>query len=139
VIFVGNIRPYFSPKAVISCSSFQYIEFQRPLQILTPFYIVFIIWASLQSSTGGVKIPHLDKVLHIGVYGLLAMIISLAWPKISKVKIWAACLVFGGLMELAQGSLTSGRMPSVWDFTANGAGALAALIVVVFLNQKFTR
>lgn len=152
MIFAGNIRPYFSPKPVISCSSFQYIEnvmkasdtflpasFRRPLQILTPFYIAFIIWASLQSSTSDLEIPYFDKILHAGVYGILFMIITLAWPKISNIRIWVACFIFGGLMEVAQGTLTSVRTPSFLDLMANGFGAFVALIVIFILNQKFAR
>jgi len=152
VVFVGNIRPYFSPRVVISCSSFLYsgkvmtasetflpASFCKALRFFVPLYVMFIAWASLRSSTGSSSIPHFDKILHIGVYGLLAMAISLAWPRISKIKIWAACLLYGGVLEIAQGTLSFGRTPSVGDFTANGLGALAALLLVSLLNQKFTR
>jgi len=114
-------------------------SFLRPLRICIPFYGLFIAWASLRTTTGGATIPHFDKILHAGVYGLLAMAISLAWPQISKIKIGIACLLYGGALEIAQGTLTTGRMPSFWDFTANGVGAFTALIVIYFLNQKFTQ
>jgi len=150
VLFVGNIRPYFSPKVVISCSSFLYIgnpmtasetflpaSFLKPLRISVPLYCLFIAWASLRTTTGGATIPHFDKILHAGGYGLLAMAISLAWPRLSKIKIGIICLLYGGAIEIAQGTLTTGRMTSFWDFVANGVGAAIALIVISFLNRKF--
>lgn len=120
-----------------SSDTFLPASFQTALRIITPLYGLFIIWASLQKSVNtGLKIPHLDKILHAGVYGLLAMLLCLGWPKISKVKIWVSVLSIGGIMELAQGTLTSGRTPSFWDFTANGVGALLGIIFVIILNQK---
>ena len=82
---------------------------------------------------------HLDKFLHAGVYGLLAMTVSLAWPQLAKIKIWLGCLLFGGFIEIAQGILTAGRTPSFWDFLANGIGAFMALVLITVLNQKFTK
>ena len=152
MIFVGNIRPYFSPRVVISCSSFLYnaktmtasetflpASFTKPLRIFIPLYCLFIIWASLRPSTGDEIFFHIDKVLHAGVYGLLAMTVSLAWPQLSKVKIWISCLLYGGCIEIAQGTLAAGRILSFGDFIANGFGAFAALVLVVVLNRKFGR
>ena len=152
MIFVGNIRPYFSPRVVISCSSFLYnaktmtasetflpASFTKPLRIFIPLYCLFIIWASLRPSTGDEIFFHIDKVLHAGVYGLLAMTVSLAWPQLSKVKIWISCLLYGGCIEIAQGTLAAGRILSFGDFVANGFGAFAALVLVVVLNRKFGR
>ena len=152
MIFVGNIRPYFSPRVVISCSSFLYnaktmtasetflpASFTKPLRIFIPLYCLFIIWASLRPSTGDEIFFHIDKVLHAGVYGLLAMTVSLAWPQLSKIKIWIGCLLYGGCIEIAQGTLAAGRILSFGDFVANGFGAFAALVLVVVLNRKFGR
>jgi len=149
VIFVGNIRPYFSPRVVISCSSFLYnaktmtasetflpASFTKPLRIFVPLYCLFIIWASLRTSTGSGAFLHFDKVLHAGVYGLLAMTVSLAWPQFSKVKIWIGCLLYGGCIEIAQGTLTAGRTPSILDFVSNGFGAFTALVFISVLNHN---
>ena len=136
----------------MNCSYFQSIEkvmntsdaflpasSLKVLRLFLPIYILFIIWASLRTPTGSVSIAHFDKIIHLGVYGLLAMVASLGWPQISKLKIWVSALIFGGLMEVAQGTLSATRTPSFGDFAANGIGALAALILVYFLNQFFTR
>ena len=110
----------------------------KVLRLFLPFYILFIIWASLRTSTGGVPIAHFDKIIHAGVYGLLVMVASFGWPQFSKLKIWVSALIFGGLMEVAQGTLSAARTPSFGDFTANGFGALAALILVYILNEFFS-
>lgn len=112
---------------------------RRPLRLSIPPYVLFITWASLRTSTGGGHIPHLDKILHAGVYGLLALGIGLAWPNISKVKIWIVAVLYGAVMEIAQGTLTAARTPSILDFTANAVGAAAALVFIVFLTQKLAR
>ena len=152
MIFVGDIRSYFSPRVVISCSSFLYnaktmkasetflpASFTKPLRIFIPLYCLFITWASLRPSTGDEILFHIDKFLHAGVYGLLAMTVSLAWPQFSKIKIWIGCLLYGGCIEIAQGTLTTGRILSFGDFVANSFGAFMALVVITVLNQKFSR
>ncbi len=146
------IHPYFSPKVVISCSSFLSkkdimtvhetflpASLIKPLRFFMPLYCLLIIWASLLPSTDGQTIPHIDKLFHFGIYGLLASGFSLAWSHLSKVKIWIGCLLYGGLMEVAQATLTHDRTPSFLDFMANGIGAAIALFFVVLINQKFVR
>ena len=114
-------------------------SFTKPLRIFIPLYCLFIIWASLRPSTGDEILFHIDKFLHAGVYGLLAMTVSLAWPQLTKIKIWIGCLLYGGCIEIAQGTLAAGRILSFGDFVANGFGAFAALVLVVVLNRKFGR
>lgn len=106
------------------------------LRFFMPLYCLFVIWASLLPSSHENSIPHLDKMLHAAVYGLLAFGLSIAWPNVSKLKIWIACLLYGGTMEVAQGSFTLTRTPSLLDFIANGVGAALALFVLRYLNQK---
>ncbi len=109
---------------------------RKPLRFFMPLYCLFIVWVSLLPSSQENSIPHLDKILHAGVYGLLAFGLSLTWQNVSKVKIWMACLLYGGVMEIAQGSLTLTRTPSLLDFIANGVGAATALYALGYLNQK---
>ena len=150
MLFVGNIRPYFSPRVVTRCSSFLAnrdvmsasesilpASLRTPLRVFMLLFCLFIMWVSLRTSTGGNSIPHFDKIAHAGVYGILAFGVSLAWPDMSKIKIWIACLFYGGAMELAQGSFAFMRTPSILDFIANGVGAALALCIVGYLNKKY--
>jgi len=153
VVFVENIGPYFSPKAVISCSSFSPnkkimsvhesflpASLRVPLRLFVGVFLVFITWISLETVSGETAIfPHFDKFAHAAVYGLLALTASLAWPALSKVKIFAGCLAYGGAIELAQGTLTVTRSPSILDFIANGFGAAIALCFLSWTAQKFVK
>lgn len=149
MIFDLNIRPYFSPKVVISYSSFVInsqdmsafesflpVSIVKSLRVFVPVFCLFVLWASLITSPSNMPEHHFDKVMHAGVYGVLAFAASLAWPHISKLKIGLACLIYGGGLEIAQGALTTGRVASFWDFLANGVGAVIALLFVMVLNRK---
>ena len=102
-------------------------------------YGLFIVWASLRSAGPGGAIPHLDKFLHMLVYAIFAFGVVLAWPKLSKFKVFWACAAFGGIMELAQGILDTGRTASLWDGLANSIGAALGVYIAVFLMAKLAR
>ena len=149
VIFSLQNRPYFSPKVVISYSSFVFssqnmsasesflpVSIVKSLRAFVPLFCLFILSASLITSPSNMPQNHFDKVMHLGVYGLLAFVTSLAWPRLSKLKIGLACLSYGGILEIAQGALSTGRVASFWDFVANGVGAVIALLFVVVINRK---
>jgi len=76
-------------------------------------------------------VPHLDKLLHAGAYGLLAWLLARAVGGTAKAGpgdvaliacIWASA--YGGLIEILQG--LTGRTPDVVDLLANVAGAALA-------------
>ena len=149
MIFSLQNRPYFSPKVVISYSSFVFssqnmsasesflpVSIVKSLRVFVPLFCLFILSASLITSPSNMPQNHFDKVMHLGVYGLLAFVTSLAWPRLSKLKIGLACLSYGGILEIAQGALSTGRVASFWDFVANGVGAVIALLFVVVINRK---
>jgi len=149
---VGNIRSHFSPEFVISCSLFpvkgtnmSVYEFFLPASLRGAFrfgvgaYCLFIVWATLRPSGTGEVIPHLDKVLHMLVYALLAASIALGWPKLSKFRIFWGCVFFGAAMEIAQGLIGSGRTVSLWDGMANSLGAALGVYTVVLTASLFTR
>ena len=149
MIFSLQNRPYFSPKVVISYSSFVFssqnmsasesflpVSIVKSLRFFVPLFCLFILSASLITSPSNMPQNHFDKVMHLGVYGLLAFVTSLAWPRLSKLKIGLACLSYGGILEIAQGALSTGRVASFWDFVANGVGAVIALLFVMVINRK---
>ena len=115
---------------------------------LTIFYrlpvialLVLIFW---QSSYPGIIEQSLfsfqDKVLHFGVYALLAFLTARALKKekpfwsINKIKIIAilfACLV--GLSDEIHQAFVPLRHASVWDFVADCAGSITGC----FFYMKF--
>ena len=102
-------------------------------------YGLFIVWQSLLPAGTGGAIPHMDKILHAVVYAILAAGILLSWPKLSKIHVTIACIAFGGAIELTQGAMPLGRTASVWDGLANGAGVIAALLILSLISRKFAR
>jgi len=120
--------------------SFLPASLRIPLRLFVGIFLIFITWVSLRASSDEAAIfLHFDKFAHSAVYGLLALATSLAWPNISKVSIFTGCLIYGGVLELAQAALTSTRTPSILDFIANGFGAAIALCFLTWAAQKFAR
>ena len=108
-----------------------------PLRLSLWGYSFFIVWASLRPSGSGGAIPHLDKVLHMLVYAGLAFGMATAWPKLSKAKVFWVCVVFGGVMEVAQGVIASSRTASLYDGLANSVGAALGLYLISWIVVKF--
>jgi VanZ family protein len=108
----------------------------------------FIFW---QSSFPGIisqpLFPYDDKVMHFGVYALLALLVARAVQKENpmwspgKIKIIAILFVsvFGLSDELHQ-AFVPARFASVLDFLADCAGAVAGcLFYINFVLKKNTR
>jgi len=115
------------------------VSFRLPLRFGVGIYSLFIVWASLRPAGTGGAIPHMDKLLHLLVYAVLAFGMTLAWPNISKIKVFWACVAFGGLMEVAQGLLGVGRTASLWDGLANSLGAAMGVYIAYLIVAKFSR
>jgi len=75
-------------------------------------------------------IPHLDKLIHALGYGVLAMLAcGLFAPGNARRAALLWLLLFGGLIELAQGVWAVNRLADPWDLLANACGiGLAALL-----------
>jgi VanZ family protein len=75
-------------------------------------------------------IPPFDKLLHALGYSVLAMLAcGLFAPGKTRRTALLWLLVFGALIELAQGTFAVNRQADPWDLVANTAGiALAALL-----------
>ncbi|MFP4056460.1 MAG: VanZ family protein [Candidatus Brocadiia bacterium] len=87
------------------------------------------VWTAVR--TEGPPIPHLDKVLHAGAYGLLAWLLARgmeeSWGVSASAVAWlafVAATVYGGLHEVLQGF--AARTPDAMDLAADAAGAAAA-------------
>jgi VanZ family protein len=69
-------------------------------------------------------IPHLDKIIHGFSYALLAVFAACIFEQKKSTKLAALLwlVMLSGLIELAQGYLTSTRTMEFADFLANCAG-----------------
>jgi len=89
-------------------------------------------------------IPNIDKLLHAGIYGLLALTTLFAVGKESILirprqigfLVLLFCLLYGISDEYHQ-SFIPGRMPSIWDICADTTGAgLVVLYWWVFRGRR---
>ncbi|GAA4644957.1 hypothetical protein GCM10023115_29170 [Pontixanthobacter gangjinensis] len=78
-----------------------------------------------------------DKMLHAGAYLFLAFLWKLFFvfhkadfKRYTSNLLWVAlaCFLFGMLIEVLQGTLTSYRTPDWWDVLANSTGVVLAVI-----------
>lgn len=110
---------------------------------------ILVIYLSL---TPGNELPKAlvqlnDKFLHGFIYFFSAFLIYLAFIKYrfqnvltrkQMVIILIICVVFGGLIELAQAYLVSNRKGDWYDFAANTCGAILS-IVLMRLTHRFMK
>jgi VanZ family protein len=85
------------------------------------------------------NIPHLDKIVHFGMYFVMMTSILFENRKAIKVLrhfllIALIPLVFGITMEIVQSVLTSYRSGSIWDILFNSAGILASTILWIWFR-----
>lgn len=110
---------------------------------LSSAYTCLILWLSL-THLGKISIAGFnptDKMLHAGAYLFLALLweffILLKSKNLKRYRanvLWVAlaCIIFGMLIEVLQGTLTSYRMPDWFDILANSTGI--GLAVLIFLG-----
>ncbi|HET8885713.1 MAG TPA: VanZ family protein [Salinimicrobium sp.] len=112
---------------------------RKLLFLLALLYTLLLIGASLFSlkDIPVEKISTSDKVLHGVAYFVLVVVWSFV---ISKSKnrsfrkmlflIGSVAFIFGIVIEILQGSLTTYREPDIWDVLANTIGIVLAMGVV---------
>jgi len=114
--------------------------------------IIFIVTLLSLINTSKIKpdnlplIPHSDKIVHFVMYFTLAFVFMFEYyihhhKTITKVsKILVLPLIYGGIMEILQMSITSYRSGDWWDMLANTSGIISAYFAVAILrNNTFFR
>jgi len=86
---------------------------------------------------GGV--PHMDKVLHLGAYAVLAGLARIGWPKLWGGLIFFVLATFGIGIEIAQHSMNLGRTGSIADILANLTGTALPLLFFHFVWTRHLR
>lgn len=88
------------------------------------------------------KIPYWDKLQHIVAFAGVSLFGVLAFEQQAK-KVLLALSVYGALMEVLQGLLTTSRQPSVLDWLADNIGIVlsgwATLHFLQWLKQRHGR
>lgn len=81
-----------------------------------------------------------DKLQHAGAYALLTLLFGLSFSQWQPLRYhpwllaWLAAVLFGGIVEILQGTLTDVRQAESGDLLANAAGGLLALLAVIIRN-----
>ena len=83
------------------------------------------------------KIPHGDKIMHLGAYGLLGLLGALATNGEKRTGIVIFCAVLGILLEVLQLEMRAGRHFEVLDIIANIIGSLLGVAAfTLFFKRK---
>mgnify|MGYP006290071237 CR=1 FL=1 len=100
--------------------------------------VVLILSAIPGSSLHKMELPfykkiYLDKIIHACIYCVLCILLIMAMrnKQIKLPVVWALviAIIYGGLMELAQKYIFTGRSAEWLDFGANTFGALAGAFI----------
>jgi VanZ family protein len=101
-----------------------------------------LVWAagirllsSLPDPPGGrlADVPHLDKLAHAGLFGVLAALLRLA----GLPPAWAVAMAgAGGILDEVLQARVPGRDPSAADVAADLVGAVLAVIAVRWLAPR---
>lgn len=91
------------------------------------------------------KIPHFDKVVHMGLFGAqvfwLALPLAKRYRPSAGILVWItiAVTVFGILMEFVQKYFTADRSFDWTDMVADGVGAGLSYVCMRFIFRQYQK
>jgi glycopeptide antibiotics resistance protein len=128
----------------------QHFCLERMRHFWLPLIWFFVILALC--ATPGKDIPHIsfleilafDKWVHAGIFFVLAVLLMRALKRTYRTTSHAAtllitlsvCIVYGGLLEIMQGTVFEDRSADVLDFIANSFGAVCGVLVYRKLAKR---
>lgn len=117
-------------------------RFALLISISYTILLVLVSFISLDDFTE-IEVDKGDKIFHFLVYFILvvlwyiALIEKVTWSKSKQIIIIAFCsIMFGIIIEILQGSLTSYRAADGFDILANTLGVLLASASIWFNNRN---
>jgi len=118
-------------------------SFKTFVWVIFEFVLIFILLSMPSSGEPGtgwisylLQLPYADKIIHVGLFGSLALSIFSHFEQYSKASFQTTrikalslilCIVFGIGMEFYQKRFVPSRGFEVGDMLADAAGALLAL------------
>jgi glycopeptide antibiotics resistance protein len=116
-----------------------------------------MLWALLILILCGIPgkdIPHIsflellsfDKFVHAGIFFVLLLLtvrgfsLQSKFPQLKKLAKFVAllfCIIYGGSLEIMQGTLFVDRSADVFDFIANTFGATMGWVLYEWMESKF--
>ncbi|MCB8965208.1 MAG: VanZ family protein [Bacteroidales bacterium] len=124
---------------------------KRHINSLMWALIVMILCGAPSSSfptVGFFNIPHLDKVVHLGLYVVFTLLILSETNTKRKIGgldrkaiiiSLSIAITYGLLIELMQLLLFESRGAEFWDFVANTVGATVAVLIYRLMNRLSNR
>ena len=121
--------------------------YTKLLATVVIIFVVFVLWSANAGTMPALihtlyHFPHGDRVGHIGIYALLAFVLSLAWPKPVSLFSYSvpiatiALLIFALGEEISQAFLVS-RTADVVDLLCSWVGVVVGSVGASFwLAQK---
>ena len=120
------------------------------------FLIIAVVYTGVVTTLSLIKLGKIsvgdfnptDKMMHTSAYFLLGSVWFFYYViKKSQennyipdlLKITGLIIVFGMLIEVLQGTLTSYRTPDWFDILANSFGVFIALLIFIFFKKSFNR
>jgi VanZ family protein len=107
---------------------------QRLAVLALVAYAVAVAWLSLTPVTTPAGVS--DKLLHVTTYGLFMLLTAPLVVAAPIQRLWragAAIFFYSGVLEIGQ-AFVPGRYPEGLDMLANGAGVLAAGVLLALLR-----
>ena len=109
--------------------------FLKPIVwLLIICYGLFIPASSLPKKPF-LSIPHFDKLVHFGLFFIFCLLLFVPFKKIKLNHLFYAPLVavlLSGILETVQHIISSSRSSNFYDFLANTAGIIMALVFFHF-------
>lgn len=102
-----------------------------------------LIPINTSAGSGFLNFPHVDKLVHFMLYGLLSFILLHDLHKIFNNKsslillTLILCVSYGGLIEVFQ-SFIDGRSGELYDLLADFAGSLTAIPAFYLFRRLFS-
>jgi VanZ family protein len=99
---------------------------------------------SVEPLSRTLSLPLADKIGHMTVYAVLAVLILRGWHREKMPPlglhgfVWLLCMVFGIMVEIQQG-LIPARSFELWDMVANGVGALLGQVIWHLMMLRWGR
>lgn len=116
----------------------------KTLLLLAIITLVSLINLNKIDAPALVKIPHLDKLVHFGMYATLTF--TFLWENYARhhyqvivskaLTIGILSALFGILMEISQQLITNYRSGNAWDELANITGVVCGWIAFKILKQN---
>ncbi|AXT18922.1 hypothetical protein D7030_15205 [Flavobacteriaceae bacterium AU392] len=111
------------------------------LLLIAVFYTIILgVCSIIRVDVPDLGTNNKDKILHFLAYGLLTLLWYCALLKIFKVNklilIVIGSVIYGIIIEVLQGVLTTFRDPNIMDIFANILGIVVMSIIIIIKNKR---